>query len=105
MRGRPGAVKLALATGAPLIPVAQWGAQRILPYRTKKLRLFPPTKVAITVGPAIDLGDLADWPDHAAAAREGTERLMRRLTEMVGELRGETPPPEPYDQFAAKGAA
>lgn len=35
-RGRPmtlktGAVRLALESGAPLIPVAQWGAQEILP--------------------------------------------------------------------------
>ncbi|MDR2453686.1 MAG: 1-acyl-sn-glycerol-3-phosphate acyltransferase [Bifidobacteriaceae bacterium] len=105
MRGRPGAVRLALATGCPLVPLAQWGAQRILPYHTKKLRLFPPTKVALQLGPPLDLSDLAAWEDRAAAARVGTERLMGALTAMVAELRGETPPAEPYNQFAAQGGA
>jgi 1-acyl-sn-glycerol-3-phosphate acyltransferase len=100
MRGRPGAVRLALETGAPLVPVAQWGAQRLLPRGRKCPRLFPRTRVYVTAGPAIDLSDLAAWEDQAAAVRAGTERLMRTLTEMVGELRGETPPAEPYNQFA-----
>jgi hypothetical protein len=91
-----------LDTGCPLIPVAQWGAQRILPYRSKRLRLCPPTPVEVQAGPAIDLSDLAAWPDRTAAARAGTERLMRVLTQMVGELRGEQPPAEPYNQFARK---
>jgi 1-acyl-sn-glycerol-3-phosphate acyltransferase len=105
MRGRPGAVKLALDTGCPLIPVAQWGAQRLLPYRTKRLRLFPPVKVSLRIGPAVDLSDLAELPDRTEAARLGTERVMRVLTEMVGELRGQTPPPEPFNQFAGKDGA
>ncbi|MDR2454403.1 MAG: 1-acyl-sn-glycerol-3-phosphate acyltransferase [Bifidobacteriaceae bacterium] len=105
MAGRPGAVRLALDTGCPLVPLAQWGAQRILPYRTKRLHVFPPTKVALQIGPPIDLSDLAAWEDRAAAARAGTERLMTALTAMVGELRGETPPGEPYNQFAARGGA
>ncbi|MDR2252585.1 MAG: 1-acyl-sn-glycerol-3-phosphate acyltransferase [Bifidobacteriaceae bacterium] len=102
MLGRPGAARLALETGAPLIPVAQWGAQRLLPYHSKRVRVCPRTKVQVAVGPPIDLSDLAAWDDRAAAARVGTERLMRTLTEMVGELRSETPPAEPYDQFARK---
>ncbi|MDR2113783.1 MAG: 1-acyl-sn-glycerol-3-phosphate acyltransferase [Bifidobacteriaceae bacterium] len=105
MRGRPGAVKMALEAGCPLIPVAQWGAQKILPYRTKKFRPFPPTRVFLQVGPAIDLNDLAKWADKDAAAREGTERLMRSITQMLGELRGLTPPAEPFNQFAAQEAS
>jgi 1-acyl-sn-glycerol-3-phosphate acyltransferase len=102
MRGRPGAVKLALDTGAPLIPVAQWGAQRILPYRSKRLHVFPRTRVAATVGPPVPLDDLADMADRNEAVRLGTERLMRTLTEMVGELRGAEPPAEPFNQFAVR---
>ncbi|MDR1635569.1 MAG: 1-acyl-sn-glycerol-3-phosphate acyltransferase [Bifidobacteriaceae bacterium] len=101
MRGRPGAVKLALETGAPLVPVAQWGAQRMLPRGRKCPRLCPRCKVSLVAGPALDLSDLAVWEDRGAAVRVGAERLMRALAEMVGELRGETPPPEPYNQFAA----
>jgi hypothetical protein len=56
--------------------------------------------VSVVAGPAIDLSDLAAREDRDAAVREGTERHMRTLTEMVGELRGLTPPAEPYNQFA-----
>ncbi|MDR1442780.1 MAG: 1-acyl-sn-glycerol-3-phosphate acyltransferase [Bifidobacteriaceae bacterium] len=102
MRGRPGAVKLALDTGAPLVPVAQWGAQRLLPRGHKFPHVFPRTKVKVAAGPAIDLSDLAEWEDRNEAVRVGTERVMRTLTDMVGEMRGETPPDEPYDQFASR---
>jgi 1-acyl-sn-glycerol-3-phosphate acyltransferase len=102
MRGRPGAVRLALDTGAPLIPVAQWGAQRLMPRGQKFPRLCPRTRVQVTAGPALDLSDLAGWEDRNAAVRAGTERLMRVLSEMTGQLRGQTPPAEPYNQFAGK---
>ncbi|MDR1188303.1 MAG: 1-acyl-sn-glycerol-3-phosphate acyltransferase [Bifidobacteriaceae bacterium] len=103
MRGRPGAVRLALDTGAPLIPVAQWGAQRLLPRGHKIPRVCPRTKVEVVAGPPIDLSDLAGWENRGEAVRVGTERLMRVLTQMVGQLRGQTPPAEPYNQFAGKG--
>ncbi|MDR1392696.1 MAG: 1-acyl-sn-glycerol-3-phosphate acyltransferase [Bifidobacteriaceae bacterium] len=105
MRGRPGAVRLALDTGCPLIPVAQWGAQRILPYHSKRPHLWPRSRVELQVGPAIDLTDLTGLPDRAEAARLGTERLMATLTEMVAKLRGQTPPAEPYNQFAGRDGA
>ena len=100
MQGRPGAVRLALDAGVPLVPMAQWGPQRLLPPHSKFPRLFPPTKVSIVVGPALDLSDLATWEDRAAAARQGTERLMAAITQMLAELRHQTPPAEPFNQFA-----
>jgi 1-acyl-sn-glycerol-3-phosphate acyltransferase len=100
MRGRPGAVKLALDTGVPLIPVAQWGAQHLLPRGHKFPRLFGRTRVQIEAGPAVDLAGLAQWEDRQEAVRVGTERLMRRITDLEAGLRGEQPPAKPYDQFA-----
>ena len=38
MRGKTGAARLALATGAPVIPVAMWGPEQIFDPRTHKLR-------------------------------------------------------------------
>jgi len=100
MCGRPGAARLALEAGVPLIPVAHWGAQKLLPPKSKFPRLFPPTRVSLVVGPAVGLSDLAGWEDRAAAARVGTERLMAAITALEAELRGETPPAEPFNQFA-----
>jgi hypothetical protein len=50
MRGKTGAVRLALA-GIPVIPMATWGVQQILP-RYGKLSLWPPRKrVRVALGP------------------------------------------------------
>ncbi|MDR1798478.1 MAG: 1-acyl-sn-glycerol-3-phosphate acyltransferase [Bifidobacteriaceae bacterium] len=99
MLGRPGAVRLALDTGAPLVPVAQWGAQRLLPRHKKLPHLLPPTRITMTIGQPIDLSDLAARPDTSQAAREGTTRLMATITTMLAALRGGQPPAKPFDQF------
>ena len=41
MVGKTGAARLALTTGAPVIPIAHWGAQDILPYGSKKPTTVP----------------------------------------------------------------
>ncbi len=43
MQGKTGAARVALLTKAPVIPVAQWGANEVMPpyAKEKKLRLFP----------------------------------------------------------------
>src|SRR5438046_8089644 len=41
MVGKTGVARLALTTGAPVIPVAHWGAQAILPDGTPKPHLVP----------------------------------------------------------------
>ena len=41
MTGKSGAARIALATGCPVIPVGQWGAQEILPPYAKKPRPLP----------------------------------------------------------------
>jgi 1-acyl-sn-glycerol-3-phosphate acyltransferase len=41
MVGKTGAARLALTTGAPVISIAHWGAQDILPYGSKKPKLWP----------------------------------------------------------------
>ena len=59
MVGKTGAARLALTTGAPVIPIAHWGAQDILPYGSKKLRLFPRKTVRMAAGPPVDLSAYA----------------------------------------------
>ena len=58
MTGRTGAVRVALATGRPLVPVMQWGPQDVLWPYSKKLRLFPRKTIHVRVGEPIDLSDL-----------------------------------------------
>lgn len=97
MVARTGAARLALETGAPVIPVAQWGAHLVLPPYSKKPDLFPRKPMYVVAGPAVDLDDLRDKPIDTELLRAATDRIMATLTGMVGELRGETPPDKPFD--------
>ena len=74
MVGKTGAARLALTTGAPVIPVAHWGAQDILPYGTSKPHLFPRKTVRMVAGPPVDLSAYAG----PAAGREHAARGHRR---------------------------
>lgn len=92
MAGRTGAARLALQTGRPLIPIGQWGAQRILFGKTRGWpRILPRKTISMLVGDPVELSDLRDRP-LAEAARLATERLMVAITELVAELRGSAPP-------------
>ncbi len=91
MSGRTGAVRVALATGRPLVPLAQWGAQRILWPYTKLPRFLPRKTVHVVVGDPVDLSDLVGLPITEDVLRTATDRLMDTLTAMVGEIRGELP--------------
>ncbi|MEV7694719.1 lysophospholipid acyltransferase family protein [Microbacterium sp. NPDC089189] len=92
MRGKTGAARLALAGDIPLIPMAQWGTQGILP-RYGKLSLWPLRKrVRVLIGPPVDLSGFEDRALHPAAQQEATGRVMDDIAGLLGELRGETPP-------------
>ncbi|WP_328808149.1 lysophospholipid acyltransferase family protein [Nonomuraea antri] len=97
MVGKTGAARLALESGAQVIPVAHWGAQELLPYGEKKPRLFPRKTFHVTVGPPVDLSKYAGKPPHAAVLREATADIMAAITEQLAELRGEKAPEAPYD--------
>ncbi len=98
MRGKTGAVRLALEHGIPLIPMAHWGVQRILPRYGGRLSLRR-HDVEMLVGPPLDLSRWAGRTD-AAALSEATTALMNEIARLVGELRGETPPAERWDPAA-----
>ena len=97
MRGKTGAARIALETRCPLIPVAQWGAQEILPPYEKRLRLFPRRTMQVYAGPPVDLSDLYDRPIDTKVLREATDRLMARITEQLEVLRGESAPSDRVD--------
>ncbi|MFI7635806.1 lysophospholipid acyltransferase family protein [Nonomuraea sp. NPDC049400] len=97
MVGKTGAARLALESGAPVIPVAHWGAHELLPYGEKKPRLFPRKTFHVTVGPPVDLSKYEGKPLHASVLREATADIMAAITEQLAELRGEKAPETPYD--------
>jgi 1-acyl-sn-glycerol-3-phosphate acyltransferase len=104
MVARTGVARLALTTGVPVVPVACWGAQDILPYGDKRPRIFPRKTVKIVAGPPVDLSVFAGQPLTSATLREATNAIMGDVTSLLAGLRGEQPPAVPYDPRAGKAA-
>jgi 1-acyl-sn-glycerol-3-phosphate acyltransferase len=101
MVGKTGAARLALKTGVPVIPIAQWGAHEVLPYGTSKPRLFPRKRAQLVAGPPVDLSAWEGKPLTATTLREATTAIMADVTALLAGLRGETPPAVPYDMAKA----
>lgn len=102
MEGKTGAVRIALASGKPLFPMVQWGPQAVMgPYK-KQLKLIPRKTMHIWLGKPIDLSRFASQEWTPEILHEATEMLMRSLTEMEAEIRGEQPPDK---LFSTKDAA
>lgn len=98
MRGKTGAVRLALDGGIPLIPMVHWGTQKIMPRYGKKISLWPLRKpVRVAFGPPLDLSEYAGRPIGPATLNAATDTLMDDLARLLGDLRGETPPEARWD--------
>lgn len=93
MSGKTGPVRVALETGKPLIPIAQWGAQNIwYPYSSPKtIRIFPRRTIQIKVGDPVDLSDLAGQEITNDILHEAADRMMDAITALLIDIRGEKP--------------
>src|SRR6516225_345026 len=100
MVGKTGAARLALSTGAPVIPIAHWGAQDILPYGSKKPKLWPRKTVRMAAGPPVDLSAYAGQRLSASVLRAATADIMADITALLATIRQETPPAVPWDPAA-----
>lgn len=99
MQGKTGAARVALLTKAPVIPVAQWGANDAMPpyAKEKKLRLLPRKTLRVQAGPPVDLSAFYDREPTAEVLRAATDVIMTAITEQLAVVRGEPAPAEPYD--------
>ena len=99
MTGRRGAARLALTTGAPVVPVAQAGAELVLGGKHVDLRYLLRRRrdFHVVAGPPIDLSDYADREVTGALLDEVASHMIDVLTTMRAELTGLTPPAGRYD--------
>ncbi len=97
MRGKSGAVRLALESGIPLIPVAHWGTQDLMPRYAKRIHPFPRKTIRVSVGEPLDLSRFENRPVDQRVVTEATSLLMDSITALLAELRGEQPPAERWD--------
>lgn len=105
MKGRTGAARLALGTGAKVIPVVHWGAQEAFPRYAKSFKIFPRKKVKVVVGDPIDLSAFAGSTADKATLEAMTEVIMNAITAMLEDLRGEKAPAERWDPSAHQQAS
>jgi 1-acyl-sn-glycerol-3-phosphate acyltransferase len=102
MVAKIGVARLALERDIPVVPVAHWGAQRILPYGTFVPKLLPRKTVRIAAGPPVDLSEFAGQPLTNAVLRAATSKIMTNVAALLGDLRGQTPPAEFYHPAVAR---
>ncbi len=98
-RAKTGAVRLALRTGAPIVPIAMVGTHRVLPKKrpavalVRNLILRP--HVLVEVGDPIDVTALAAGKsDDHETVRRLADDVMSELVDLVATVRGERPPPK-----------
>jgi len=85
--GKSGTARAALAGRVPVIPLAQWGTQRILPTGKLLPRLLPRKRVDLLAGPAVDLSDLYDLELTKEVLDKATARIMAAITDLLAEIR------------------
>jgi 1-acyl-sn-glycerol-3-phosphate acyltransferase len=90
MEGKTGTVRLSLASGVPIVPLASWGSQTVWQKSGPgSLKFGRP--VWTSIGEPIDLTSRRDEAGDRDAVKAMTVDLMARLTEMVGGLRARYP--------------
>jgi 1-acyl-sn-glycerol-3-phosphate acyltransferase len=90
-RGKTGPVRLALRTGAPIIPVAMIGTFEILPPHAKIPKI---ARVGVRVGKPLDFSRYVGREDDRFALRSATDELMYEMMLLSGQ--------EYVDEYAAK---
>lgn len=96
MQARLGAARLALDTGAPLLPIATWGGRALWPVGSPLPRPRPGRRVQILVGEPFTVTRQAGETPQQAAQRV-TAELMTRIAALLGQLRGQHPPTVLHD--------
>lgn len=113
-RGRTGVARLALASGAVVVPVAVWGAHEVVPYAAPRglvrglaRAVVRRPVVRVHFGAPVDLSGLGQRPGDA---RRATGRIIAAVTEALRPLRVDEPdqprhvdPTRPVDASRSAG--
>lgn len=91
MRFRTGLARVALTTGAPVIPLAHWGTDDVLPPRTVLPRLLPRRAIHTHAGLPVDLGEFAGAEPSREVLDAATARIRADVTALLAGIRGESP--------------
>jgi 1-acyl-sn-glycerol-3-phosphate acyltransferase len=100
MRGKTGAVRIALERDIPVIPIAHWGTQQLMARYSKKISFFPRKHIIVKVGDPVNLDAFRNKPLDTATLNQATAVVMDAITALLEELRGEKAPAERWNPSA-----
>jgi 1-acyl-sn-glycerol-3-phosphate acyltransferase len=90
MEGKTGVVRLSLASGVPITPMASWGSAAVW-QKSGKGSLKPRRPVWVKVGDPLDLGPSLPEATDVGALHEMTALVMDAITDLVVDLRDRYP--------------
>lgn len=102
MVAKTGVARLAVISKAPVYPAAQWGTQDVIPPYAKKIRIFPRTTVRYRVGQPVDLTRWYGKEEDPVAMAEATAEIMRAITALLEEIRGQQRPATIFDPHTSE---
>jgi 1-acyl-sn-glycerol-3-phosphate acyltransferase len=89
-RGKTGAVRLSIATGIPILPVATWGGQFVW-RRSGRQSLEFGRPIWVAAGEPFDPTERLEGEPDGRALRASTDDLMVELGKLVVDLRDRYP--------------
>jgi 1-acyl-sn-glycerol-3-phosphate acyltransferase len=92
MRGKSGAIRMALEANIPLYPAAHWGTQMLMPRYGKKISIRPRPRIEVIVGEHMDLSLYQGKPVTKELVDTLTNEMMLEIQKLVAQLRGEKAP-------------
>ncbi len=105
MKPRPGVAAMALSGDFPVVPVVHWGTQEVyVPYTKAGFHPLPRKDIRVVAGPPIDLSAYRGRPVDARLIRDVSYVIQASVRDLLGEVRGVTPPAGFYDQKKAERA-
>ena len=81
-RGRTGVARLAMRTGAPVLPVAIEGTDRVQP---RGQAVPKPGRIGVRIGTPLEFAGRDAAAPRGRAAREVTDEIMRAIQELSGQ--------------------
>jgi 1-acyl-sn-glycerol-3-phosphate acyltransferase len=93
-RGKPGVARLALASGAPVIPVGLIGTEKVLPIGESRPRVAP---VGVRVGKPLDFTRYKGMENDRVVIRAVTDEVMDAIRRLTGQ--------EYVDKYAKRNGA
>lgn len=82
-KGKVGVAKLALWSGAPVVPVAVWGTHKLMPKGEHKPKIKKIVRVKF--GKPLRFDGYMDSADDPQVWREVTDKVMRAIADLLGQ--------------------